>query len=60
MFLSELVNMKENKIKIKLEVYDELIEVNVCKGEGMKYYDAAKYVTDRFETYARMYLGTKR
>ena len=51
--------MKEDKIKIELEVYDELIEVNVSKGEEMIYYDAAKFVTDRFEAYTRMYLGTK-
>ena len=58
-FLYEFVNMKEDKIKIELEVYDELIEVNVSKGEEMIYYDAAKFVTDRFEAYTRMYLGTK-
>ena len=51
--------MKEDKVKIELEVYDELIEVNVSKGEEMIYYDAAKFVTDRFEAYTRMYLGTK-
>ncbi len=46
-------------MKIELEVYDELIEVNISKGEEMKYYDAAKFVTDRFEAYAKMYLGTR-
>ena len=51
--------MKEDKTRIELEVYDELIEVNVPKGDEMKYYDASKFVTDRFEAYARMYLGTK-
>ena len=51
--------MKEDKTRIELEVYDELIEVNVPKGDEIKYYDAAKFVTDRFEAYARMYLGTK-
>ena len=51
--------MKEDKKRIELEIYDELIEVNVRKGEEMRYYDAAKFVTDRFEAYMRMYLGTK-
>ena len=51
--------MKEDKTRIELEVYDELIEVNVPKGDEIKYYDAAKFVTDRFEAYAKMYLGTK-
>ena len=31
----------------------------IQKGDEIKYYDAAKFVTDRFEAYARMYLGTK-
>ena len=51
--------MKEDKKRIELEIYDELIEVNVPKCDEMKYYDAAKFVTDRFEAYARMYLGKK-
>ena len=56
---NDLLGMKEDKTRIELEVYDELIEVNVPKGDEIKYYDAAKFVTDRFEAYARMYLGTK-
>lgn len=51
--------MKEDKIKIELEVFDELIEVNVSKSDVKRYLDAAKFVTDRFETYAKMYLGTR-
>ena len=51
--------MKKEKMKIELEVFDELIEVNVSKSDIKRYLDAAKFVTDRFETYARMYLGTR-
>ena len=51
--------MKEDKMKIELEIYDELIEVNVRKGDEMKYYEAAKFVNDRFEAYAKMYRGIK-
>jgi len=53
------MGMKEDKTRIELKVYDELIEVNVPKGDEIKYYDAAKFVTDRLEAYVRMYLGTK-
>ena len=56
---NNLLGMKKDKKRIELEIYDELIEVNVSKGEEMEYYDAAKFVTDRFEAYTRMYLGTK-
>ena len=51
--------MKENKMEIELEVFDELIEVNVSKSDVKRYLDAAKFVTDRYNTYARMYLRTK-
>ena len=44
--------MKENKVKIELEVYDELIEVYANKSDVKRYNDAAKLVTDRYNTYA--------
>ena len=50
---------KEEKTKIQLEVYDEIIEVNVIKGEEEKYYDAAKFVTERINTYVKLHFGWK-
>ena len=41
----------EQKTKIQLEVYDELIEVNIIKGEEEKYQNAARFVTERINTY---------
>ena len=51
--------MTEKKEIIKLEVFDELIEVNVSESEAKKYRDAAKFVTDRYEAYARKYMRIK-
>ena len=45
------MDMKADKKKITLQVYDEQIEVNVIKGEEDKYYDAARFVTKRIITY---------
>jgi hypothetical protein len=50
---------KEEKAKIQLEVYDEIIEVNVIKGEEEKYYNAAKYVTERINAYVKLHFGWK-
>ena len=37
----------EQKTKIQVEVYDELIEVSIVKGEEEKYQVAARFVTER-------------
>lgn len=50
---------KEEKTKIQLEVYDEIIEVNVIKGEEEKYYNAAKFVTERINAYVKLHFGWK-
>ena len=50
---------KEHGTKIRLEVYDEVIEVNIAKGEEEKYRKAAKFVTDRFDVYAKKYCREK-
>lgn len=55
----EFVNMKEKKEKIELEVYDELIEVYAKKSDVKRYFDAAKMVTDRYNTYAELFRGKK-
>ena len=46
--------MKEKKVKIELEVYDELIEVYANKSDVKRYNDAAKLVTDRYNTSAEL------
>ena len=53
------MNMKEKKEKIELEVYDELIEVYANKSDVKRYFDAAKMVTDRYNTYAELFRGKK-
>lgn len=45
----------EQKIKIQLEVYDVLIEVITNKGEEKKILSAAKFVTDRLDTYTKRF-----
>ncbi len=50
---------EEQKTKIQLEVYDEVIEVNIVKGEEEMYRDAAKFVTDRIGIYAERHRGWK-
>lgn len=54
-----LLYMKENKVKIELEVYDELIEVYANKSDVKRYNDAAKLVTDRYNTYAELFREKK-
>lgn len=49
----------EQKIKIQLEVYDELIEVNIIKGEEEKYLNAARFVTERINAYVKLHFGWK-
>ena len=49
----------EQKTKIQLEVYDELIEVKIIKGEEEKYQNAARFVTERINTYVKLHCGWK-
>jgi cell division protein ZapA len=53
------MDMKADKKKIILNVYDEQIEVNVIKGEEDQYYDAARFVTKRILTYYKLHSGWK-
>lgn len=46
-------------MKIELEVYDELIEVYANKSDVNRYNDAAKLVTDRYNTYAELFREKK-
>ena len=49
----------EQKTKIQLEIYDELIEVNIIKGDEEKYQNAAKFVTERLNAYVKLHCGWK-
>ena len=51
--------MKEKKMKIELEVFDELIEVYVSKCDVKRYLDAAKMITDRYSSYAELFRDKK-
>ena len=51
--------MNENKIKIELEVYDELLEVYANKSDVKRYIDAAKMVTERYNTYSEFFREKK-
>jgi len=50
---------KKQKNKIQLAVYDEVIEVNVGEDEEEMYQDAAKFVTERLNTYSERHRGWK-
>lgn len=49
----------EQKTKIQVKVYDELIEVSVGKGEEEMYQNAARFVTERLNTYVELHRGWK-
>ena len=49
----------EQKTKIQLEIYDELIEVNIIKGDEEKYQNAARFVTERLNAYVKLHCGWK-
>lgn len=51
--------MAENKLKIRLHVYDTDISVNVVREEEKLYRDAAKLITDTVNTYAGAFKGRK-
>ena len=51
--------MKEDKMKIELGVFDELIEVYVSKCDVKRYIDAAKMITDRYNIYTELFRGKK-
>ena len=44
---------------IQVEVYDELIDVVADKAQAEMYRQAAIFVTERFEAYAKRYSGEK-
>ena len=52
------VNNNE-KLHIRLHVYDEEIEVTVDRADEELYRRAAKLITDRYNAYAQAYKGRK-
>lgn len=51
--------MAEDKLHIRLHVYDTDISVNVVREEEKLYRDAAKLITDTVNTYAAAFKGRK-
>ena len=49
----------QDKLHIRLHVYDEEIEVTVKREDEEFYRAAAKLITDRFNAYAQAYKGRK-
>lgn len=50
---------REDKLHIRLHVYDEEIEVVVDRAEEEYYRAAAKQISDRYNVYAQIYKGRK-
>ncbi len=50
---------EENKLHIRLHVYDTEIPVNVVREEEELYRSAAKLITETINTYAEMFKGRK-
>ena len=51
--------MNNEKLHIRLHVYNEDIEVTVNREEEVFYRAAAKLITDRYNAYAQAYKGKK-
>lgn len=51
--------MAEDKLHIRLHVYDTEISVNIIRDEEKYYRDAAKLITDTVNTYASVFKGRK-
>jgi len=50
---------REDKLHIRLHVYDEEIEVVIDRAEEEHYRAAAKQITNRYNVYAQIYKGRK-
>lgn len=49
----------DDRLHIHLHVYDEEMDVTVPRAEEEYYRNAAKLITERFNTYAKIYKGRK-
>ncbi|MBP5302572.1 MAG: cell division protein ZapA [Bacteroidales bacterium] len=54
-----MAEVNNEKLHIKLHVYNEDIEVTVNREEEVFYRAAAKLITDRYNAYAQAYKGKK-
>ena len=54
-----MAETKNEKLLIRLHVYDEDIDVTVERSEEEYYRAAAKLITDRYNVYAQIYKGRK-
>lgn len=52
-----MAEQNEEKLHIKLHVYDEDIDVTVDRSDEMYYRRAAKLITDKYNLYAGTYKG---
>jgi len=54
-----MAELKQDKLHIKLHVYDEEIGVDIKRDEEALYREAAKLITQRYNAYAQHYKGRK-
>ena len=54
-----MAEVNNEKLHIRLHVYDEEIEVTVNRDDEELYRRAAKLITDRYNAYAQAYKGKK-
>ena len=54
-----MAEVNNEKLHIRLHVYDEEIQVTVKRSEEEYYRKAAKLITDRYNAYAQAYKGKK-
>ena len=54
-----MAEVNNEKLNIRLHVYDEEIQVTVPRSEEEYYRKAAKLITDRYNAYAQAYKGKK-
>jgi cell division protein ZapA len=54
-----MAEVNNEKLNIRLHVYDEEIQVTINRSDEELYRRAAKLITDRYNAYAKAYKGLK-
>ena len=54
-----MTEVNNEKLQIRLHVYDEEIEVTIKRSDEEFYRKAAKLITDRYNAYSQAYKGKK-
>ena len=54
-----MAEVNNEKLNIRLHVYDEEIQVTISRSDEELYRRAAKLITDRYNAYAQAYKGMK-